>query len=385
MNLKEELRSRIPNIHFLRVMLSRYRVNQINSMLLRDDEIEACEKDAGKKHELVARHISNPSKDFSNIQKKADEAMALVGMEGEAAREDVLFCRLAYGFTPGEYISFGLDKKDMNERKSYVSDLVRIRFHCRMNDLADASMFNDKFRTYQFYREFYHREAIEIGKPDDFKVFQDYVRRHPRFVKKELFESLGNSVALVDMDTCGKTEQELFNALIARGKHILEEKIEQTEELSRVNASSVNTVRCITFKTREGIVVPYCILRMGRKGSFVDNGGAGGVIACVDYDTGRVITDIHDEKGGVFTAHPDSGTVLKGMQLPQWDQLRSICTAMALKSKTVKFIGWDMAHTPNGWVVVEGNAGCQMIGQQTILGGLRERMASIEQSMDLMA
>ena len=66
-------------------------------------------------------------------------------------------------------------------------------------------------------------------------------------MKKEVFEAQGVSVELVDL-TAGKiSEKELFKSLIQKGKHILEEKIEQASELSAFNVSSVNTVRAVTF------------------------------------------------------------------------------------------------------------------------------------------
>lgn len=385
MNIREEIRGRIPRNHFVRGTLSRYRVRTINKMLINSEEREACEIDAKRKHELISSCLKKPTKDLLITRDKAFAAVNKLdsSVDKEKLLEDMVFCRLAYGFSVDEYIAFSLQDKKQSVRASYVSDLVRIRYHCRMNDLADASLFNDKYKAYVFFKEYYGREAILIGKSSDYDKFQGFIKKHPTIVKKPLFDSLGRSVELISINDCGQTEEKIFNDLISKGKHIIEEKIEQSSELARFNTSSVNTVRVVTFQTREGVEVPYCILRMGRKGSFVDNGGAGGIIACVDYASGKVITDGYDEVGGVYKNHPDSNETVKNTQLPDWNQLCILCENAAKKTDTVKFIGWDLAHTSYGWIIVEGNAGCQLIGQQTITGGILEKIQSIEERMDL--
>ena len=35
-----------------------------------------------------------------------------------------------------------------------------------------------------------------------------------------------------------------------------------------------------------------------------------------------------------------------------------------MRIPTVRCIGWDFAHTDRGWVVIEGNDRCQLIGAQ---------------------
>ena len=39
---------------------------------------------------------------------------------------------------------------------------------------------------------------------------------------------------------------------------------------------------------------------------------------------------------------------------------------MSITMPTVEYIGWDLAHTDNGWVVIEGNGGGQFIGPQIV-------------------
>ena len=126
------------------------------------------------------------------------------------------------------------------------------------------------------------------------------------------------------------------------------------------NPSSLNTVRCITFYTKNGVVAPpyLSFFRTGRRGSFVDNASKGGIACGIDSVSGRLATDAYAQYYGErYACHPDSGIQFKGYQLPEWEKLLGMCKEMSAQLPSVKFISWDMAHADkDGWVVVEGNS-----------------------------
>lgn len=93
----------------------------------------------------------------------------------------------------------------------------------------------------------------------------------------------------------------------------------------------------------------------------MDNGGTGGVLAAADIGTGTVYTDAADESGHVFPAHPDTGFVFKGFQIPRWEELKKMVLELAPALPGVPLIGWDAALSKNkGWQLIEGNE-CGMI------------------------
>ena len=329
-----------------------------------------------KKGQQIDRLIEEQIKKIPAYQSRTDI---------ETVRLDMRFCFFAYGFLPNEYFPFQLEHKSRKERESFISERLRIIFRCKMNDILAADIFRDKFKTYQKYKKYFRREAVSIETKADYEAYQNFISRHPVFVKKVVFESLGNSVQLIDMNKSVKDARTLFDSFISKGKHILEEPIVQSSALAAFNASSVNTIRLITLNTKKGIVFPYCCLRTGLPGNFVDNGGAGGIMAGVNQQNGLVETDGLDEIGGVYRAHPGSGTVFKGYQLPDWEALLDMSRKVAETVPEIKYIGWDFAHTDNGWVIVEGNECCQLIGKQMLdQKGLRKEFERIMKDMDLM-
>lgn len=116
----------------------------------------------------------------------------------------------------------------------------------------------------------------------------------------------------------------------------------------------------------------------------MDNGGAGGIQAVIDYNTGIICTDGYDELGGSYQRHPASKTVFKGYSLPDWQQLQDLLATVANRVPMVKFIGWDLAHTKDGWVIVEGNENCYIIAKQMIeQKGIRKIFEDLMGNMDL--
>ena len=59
---------------------------------------------------------------------------------------------------------------------------------------------------------------------------------------------------------------------------------------------------------------------------------------------------------------------------------------MSGQMPTVKYIGWDLAYTDTGWIVIEGNGMSQMIGPQIVWrnrGGFKEEMEAYMRNMEL--
>ena len=301
---------------------------------------------------------------------------------------DIMFCFFAWGYSPNEYICYRFYNKNLTERREFISDRESVIYAYNFNSISGINLFMDKWNTYKMYKPFYKRKMICIRNSKDYRAFLIFVNSHHTFVKKNAKESCGRGVELIKTDNRKDNLQSLFRRFIAEIKRtneaiILEELVVQHERLSCLNASSVNTVRCITLKTKNSIVVPFCFMKIGRNGSFIDNGGAGGLLVGIDEKKGILNTDAIDEFGIVYKQHPDSNIIFKGYKLPAWKQLISICTRMADDCKSANWIGWDMAYTNQGWLVIEGNGVTEVIGpQSTAQKGIRNKFESVIYEMN---
>lgn len=143
---------------------------------------------------------------------------------------------------------------------------------------------------------------------------------------------------------------------------LLQERIEQREELSALYPGCINTVRLITAH-KDGRVFPFhAALRLGANGSVVDNWSAGGLIIDLDLETGRLVERGFYKPGLqppgaaiAATRHPDTGVVFEGYQIPDFAVARDLVCRFHRDLDGLLTIGWDVAFTPAGPVIIEGN------------------------------
>lgn len=383
MGLKTLIRSYCPNIPFLRRSMSAAKVRSLKAIQLPEEQISKAENNEAEKARVVASLRERWNAQYDKVVGMAQEHYSKADrMLDDGELQDILFCFFAYGFNPDEYLSYGLKAANLEKRLSYVSSRDTNIIVYSLNDIVDIDLFYDKWKTYERFAEYYQRSAMLIDKESDYAAFARFIQAHPKFVKKAVRLSKGQSVALVDA-TGVDDSSALFAELLEGGRTILEEPIVQSNLMSKLNETSVNTVRCITLKTNEGVEVLYTFLKVGRKGSFVDNGGAGGLLVGIDKETGMLITDARDEFANAYPSHPDHGYDFKGLKLPEWDGLIELTKSISAGISGISYIGWDFAHTEHGWIVVEGNGGSQLIGPQIVFQeGIKQHFLDIAESAE---
>lgn len=297
---------------------------------------------------------------------------------------EMLFCFFSYGFSAAEFISYELLHKSESERLSYISDRDLMILVYMMNDYYDMAIYNNKCNTYLLFKQFYKRDAIIVNKTTRFSDFKNFINYHTEIVLKPAFEAMGRGIKLIQTKDIIGSSESFFTKLINEGEFLVEEKIIQDSKMAVFNDSSVNTIRIITFNTQDGIISPYCFIKVGRRGAFVDNGGAGGIMASVDIKTGRISSYGVDETGNTYSFHPDSKKAFLEFELPEFDQAIALCKLLASKTPEVRFIGWDLAYRSDGWILVEGNAMSQLIGpQSTQHRGIKNEIRTILCHSDL--
>lgn len=140
-------------------------------------------------------------------------------------------------------------------------------------------------------------------------------------------------------------------------RYLLQERIRQHDVMSSLHPSSVNTVRVITFVSGARIELFAAAMRIGAKGKSVDNWAAGGVIVGIDAERGELRGDgfFKPGYGGRVQRHPDSGIVLHGFKIPYFAEAVALVSRLHGYLRDIHSIGWDVAITPDGPTIIEGN------------------------------
>lgn len=150
---------------------------------------------------------------------------------------------------------------------------------------------------------------------------------------------------------------ELFARLCTfKSGSMIEDYLIQHPQLAILNPDSVNTLRIIVMRTAAGFSAHGAILRVGRKGSQVDNTSNGGLACPVDLATGRVVEsmDLSAARRN-YERHPDSGAQLVGLVVPHWQACLDLACAALAAVPRMNFAGADIAVTDRGPSVIELN------------------------------
>ena len=366
-----QIRRRYPEKFGIRKSLQRLKVKRFRRHMLPAATVELCEAHPSMIKAVVAEYYNKWEKPLKPIIREMEDVLCNAPIiknvkDINDLRTDIIFTRLAYGFLPSEYVGFHFENRSFTERREFVSDIDMKEFGYSVNDITVIQKYLDKGDAYRQMAEYYKRDAVVVSTLHDYKSFLLFVDKHVQFVKKAVISSMGQGVELVNINETGKSKRQYFLELIKKGKFLLEEKVVQNDSLSKINSSSVNTVRCITFKTEKGIVIPYCFFKAGRDGSFVDNAGAGGIVVGVDPATGVCCTDGFTEYGERFEKHPDSKIIFNGLEIPNWSELRTVCIDAAQKINSMNYLSFDLAFTDNGWIMIEVNEVGQFIIPQIV-------------------
>ena len=275
---------------------------------------------------------------------------------------DYLGCYMIYGVLPDEYINFRFGQLNDAGRRAFITEFSRFSVYNACNRPEDCHYFDNKYETYKLLKEYYGRDAILINSATKADDINQFVLDHRRFICKPLKLYCGIGVEIIDAAKYDSPAS-LLLYIQNKGECIAEELIQQSYDVAQFHKESVNTVRIPAFRTDEGVRILTPQFKAGTGESVVDNAYAGGLLAAVDKNAGIVTTVAVDVRGNEYLRHPDTGVVFPGFQLPDWEQALSLVEKSMRAKPQIRFVGWDLAHTDKGWVVVEGNHEGQFCSQ----------------------
>jgi hypothetical protein len=93
-------------------------------------------------------------------------------------------------------------------------------------------------------------------------------------------------------------------------------------------------------------------------GQSTDNFSIAGLAAPVDLHTGRVGSAIRSDERLIIASvatHPDTAAIIEGRYLPLWPEAKALTLDAHSKLTTMACVGWDVALTPAGPVLIEAN------------------------------
>jgi Sugar-transfer associated ATP-grasp len=149
---------------------------------------------------------------------------------------------------------------------------------------------------------------------------------------------------------------------------LLQPFIESHPDIARVSNEALAALRIVTGMNEMGeaeFVATHIGLPYG-----VCETSVAAIVGSVDPENGRIRNAVLPD-GAPISSHPDTGNPIAGIMLPYWrESLDLVCSAHAGAFSCFAFLGWDVALTIDGPLLLEANSGWGAIFHQMLDGPL---------------
>jgi len=282
---------------------------------------------------------------------RAEQTAKRHGRSTAAVAVDMLWQAAFRGVGFQDYVDYDFAILTREERATYMTSPLSDRLAMRFDDPAYRHLFHDKVAFNHTFDAFLKREWMTVT-TDNADELRAFAERHGTIVTKEPMGRAGLGVHRYH--AADVHDWQLFHrGLLARGEILVEEVIRQHEELAALCAGTVNTTRVTAFFDGRTTHILAVAQKFGR-GAVSDQNAFGGFYAMLD-ENGRATGAGYDSCGQVHEVHPESEIPIAAFRLPMFDEVLAFVDRVARVVPQVRYVGWDIAVTPEGPVLVEGN------------------------------
>lgn len=172
-------------------------------------------------------------------------------------------------------------------------------------------------------------------------------------------------------------------------RFLIQDRLVSHEMLEEIVPEVCSTIRLMTFSNDRGVEVMGASLRLGNGREPTDNLSGGGVVAEIDLNSGRLgkVVSLDTDEPVYLSHHPMTGVDITGKTIPDWAGIMALARESAQKLSFMPCIGWDIAVTDRGPVIVEINSRprCRPIqvarGSGILTGAFREALLARDGTM----
>ncbi len=290
---------------------------------------------------------------------------------------DMLGSVYTYNISLLEYFQFRFYKNDRELRQTWAGTGYMYEYQLVMNPKKERVILDDKRLFYREYRDYIKHRVASLTELKEDPQLADALLQNPsgKLVLKVHDGKCGKQVVVKETSELQKTG--LIESMEKDGYDVAEEFIRQHPAIQQLSPAAVNTVRIFTqLDARGDMEILGCRLRISINKP-VDNLAAGNIAAPIDPESGiisgpAVYSDI-DKPGEVL--HPVTGVEIPGFQIPFWKETIAFVNGAAKLHPQNRSIGWDIAMTPEGPDLIEGNHDwCKLLYQLPAGKGLKHSL-----------
>jgi hypothetical protein len=149
---------------------------------------------------------------------------------------------------------------------------------------------------------------------------------------------------------------EILNPGVRLSTFLIEERIRPHPELADLIGPTLCTVRALTIVGLDAVPrLVASVFKLQPKPVGVDHMVHGALGCWVDPETGALGPGRRRSDIGFTTVIPGTDRSFLGYRLPCWEQVKQVALAAAAAFPWARAIGWDIAISDRGPILIEGN------------------------------
>lgn len=311
---------------------------------------------------ISAKKENRNRREIKKFEKAIEEIIAITGWDREYAMSQFQAAVERTHCTPKEYVLYRFYELTPEEQDQvFVANFSRKITAKYSDDKEFIDLLYNKEKTNEFFDELMGRPwcvNTKISEDDFTTLFSG----SERVIYKPLAGNRGKGIKSFWLNSSNINQ--VYRRLAKYPEGVVEAYVVQHPEMGKLSPYSVNTIRVVTVSHKTAPVIAgtdimadiaYTSVRIGGGKSVVDNFHSGGMCACIDLRTGEIVTDAVDAKGKVYHEHPVTETTFKGFRIPYYHETLDVIMKTIKEKNLEGYLGWDMAITENGPVLIELN------------------------------
>jgi len=257
-----------------------------------------------------------------------------------------------------------------NDITNFLDNKLAFALYTEKLDLPTPKLISYNFNSLYFH----NNKEIKIS---NIKELESFFRKLfnseglDKLFVKPLNEYGGSNCMLIRLENLDLQIKTFGKTLLSKS-FIHQQVIEQHESISLIFPKSVNTLRLDTYlDTNNTPHVLSCVMRFGAGNNVMDNASSGGFFVAVDMKNeilkgpGRQFINFEAK---VFDYHPNTKLKIDGFKLPFLKECIDLAKRASL-SLPSRIIGWDIAITNQGPMLIEGNSNVDLHMTDMAYGG----------------
>lgn len=298
----------------------------------------------------------------------------------------IVYARIWHGIGPRSFSLFSLVEKSYSEWDDFKSEKSIEKLLSVINPRSERQIVSNKLKFYKHCMEealpvvpilHVNEDCTAAGRAARVAHLRSLLEAHsPPYFVKSLSGAHGTNAFTFEGGHDGWRHEDCFRKLSdfseycdelfrSDGGWILQPKVISHQELQKISSNkTLSTLRVITCLIDSKAKVLYALLKIATGKASVDNfleGASGNMLSPVDLESGRLgpaiasMSQCWPEIDRVYV-YPATGVEIASVVVPFWTDIKSLMIRAQESLPQLPTLGWDVAVTDNGPLIIEANS-----------------------------